>query len=286
MTAAKIPLGQFTVYGLRDGYFYLDGGAMFGVVPKVLWEKIYTPDKLNRIQMGLNSLLIETRKALVLVETGIGPELDPKFRNYYSVEQQPGLVGELENLGFKAQDVDFVINSHLHFDHCGGNTIRNDDGELVPAFPNARYIIQKGEWEYGQNPCFRDKPSYMPATFLPLAKHGCLQLVDGNTQITEGVEVLMVPGHTSHHQCIKVTSDSEVLFFLADLVPMSGHVGLSYIMSYDLFPLETLENKKKYFDQALAEDWTLAFVHDPLHFFGKVGKEKDKYIFVPLEKST
>jgi glyoxylase-like metal-dependent hydrolase (beta-lactamase superfamily II) len=259
---------------------------MFGVVPKVLWEKIYKPDSLNRIQMGLNSILIETRRARILIETGIGPGLDPKFRKFYSVEQQPGLFGELENLGFHARDIDFVINSHLHFDHCGGNTMRNSEGEIVPAFPNAQYIIQKGEWEYGQNPCFRDKPSYMPDAFLPLAKRGCLQLVDGNTQITEGVKVVMAPGHTSHHQCVKVASENETLFFLADMVPMSGHMDLSYIMSYDLFPLETLENKKRYFDQAIAGDWTLAFVHDPQFFFGKVAKKKDKYIFLPLEKST
>jgi glyoxylase-like metal-dependent hydrolase (beta-lactamase superfamily II) len=129
MTPAKISLGQITVHGLRDGFFYLDGGAMFGVVPKVLWEKIYKPDNRNRIKMGLNSLLIETGRSLVLVETGIGQELDPKFEKFYSVEREPGLMGEIENLGFQAGDIDFVINSHLHFDHCGGNTVRNIKGE-------------------------------------------------------------------------------------------------------------------------------------------------------------
>ncbi len=286
MTSSKISLGQFTIYGLRDGYFYLDGGAMFGVVPKVLWEKIYSPDNQNRIQMGLNSLLIETPKSLVLVETGIGPELDPKFRNFYSVEQEPGLLGELEGLGFRAQDVGFVINSHLHFDHCGGNTMRNREGEIIPTFPTAQYIIQKGEWDYAQEPCYRDKPSYMPDTFLPLAECGLLRLVDGDTQVTEGVEVLLAPGHTSHHQCVKIVSQNEVLFFLADMVPMSGHVGLSYIMSYDLFPLETLANKKKFFELAIAEDWTLAFVHDPQFFFGKIEKKNDKYIFSSLKNSA
>jgi glyoxylase-like metal-dependent hydrolase (beta-lactamase superfamily II) len=286
MTSSKISLGQFTIYGLRDGFFYLDGGAMFGVVPKVLWEKIYPPDSKNRIQMGLNSLLVETPKSLVLVETGIGPELDPKFRKFYSVEQEPGLLSELESLGFHARNVDFVINSHLHFDHCGGNTFRNKEGEVVPAFPNAQYIIQEGDWEYAQEPCYRDKPSYMPETFLPLAEHGCLELVDGDTQVTEGVEVLLAPGHTSHHQCVKISSQNQVLFFLADMVPMSGHVGLSYIMSYDLFPLETLANKKKFFEQAIDEDWTLAFVHDPKFFFGKLARKNDKYIFSPLNISS
>jgi glyoxylase-like metal-dependent hydrolase (beta-lactamase superfamily II) len=286
MTPAKISLGQITVHGLRDGFFYLDGGAMFGVVPKVLWEKIYKPDNRNRIKMGLNSLLIETGRSLVLVETGIGQELDPKFEKFYSVEREPGLMGEIENLGFQAGDIDFVINSHLHFDHCGGNTVRNIKGEKVPAFPHAEYIVQKGEWEYAHEPCYRDKPSYFPDTFLPLAKHRCLRLVEGDVRITEGVDVVMAPGHTSHHQCVKVTSGTDVLFFLADMVPMSGHVGLSYIMSYDLFPLETLENKKKTFDRAIDEDWMLAFVHDPQLFFGKVGKKKDKYVFLPLGKSA
>ncbi len=286
MTAAKISLGQFTVYGLRDGYFYLDGGAMFGVVPKVIWEKIYTPDSQNRIQMGLNSLLIETPEESILLETGIGPELDPKYRKFYSVEQEPGLLGELDKLGFHAQDIDFVINSHLHFDHCGGNTVKKSDGEVIPAFFNAQYIIQKGEWDYAQEPCYRDKPSYLPDSFLPLAEHGCLRLVDGDTQFTGGVEVMMASGHTSHHQCVRIASENEVLFFLADMVPMSGHVGLSYIMSYDLFPLETLENKRKYFDRAIAEDWTVAFVHDPQHFFGKIEKKNDKYVFLPLKEST
>lgn len=282
MTIDKISLGQFTVHGLRDGYFYLDGGSMFGVVPKVLWEKIYTPDEKNRIQMGLNSLLIQTAQTLILVETGIGTELDPKFLQFYSVEQNPGLLGELRNLGFEPEDIDIVINTHLHFDHCGGNTRRNESGEFVPTFPNARYVIQKGEWDYALYPSYRDKPSYMSENFMPLEKHGVLQLVDGDTEVTPGVEVVLASGHTSRHQSVKITSEGKVLFFLGDMVPMSGHVGLSYIMSYDLFPLETLENKIRYYEQAIAEDWIVAFVHDPQLFFGRIGKKDDKYIFLNL----
>jgi glyoxylase-like metal-dependent hydrolase (beta-lactamase superfamily II) len=282
MTTDKISLGQFTVYGLRDGYFYLDGGSMFGVVPKVLWEKIYTPDEKNRIQMGLNSLLIQTEHALTLVETGIGTVLDPKFAQFYSVEQNPGLLGELKNLGFEPEDIDIVINTHLHFDHCGGNTHRNERGEFVPTFPKARYVIQRGEWDYALHPCYRDKPSYMSENFTPLEKHGLLRLVDGDTEVVQGVEVVLAPGHTSRHQCVKITSEGEVLFFLGDMVPMSGHVGLSYIMSYDLFPLETLENKMRYFEEAIAEDWIVGFVHDPRFFFGRIGKKDDKYLFLNL----
>jgi len=283
MTINRISLGQFTVYGLRDGYFYLDGGSMFGVVPKILWEKIYTPDEKNRIKMGLNSLLVQTKQDLVLIETGIGPQLDPKFSKFYSVVQSPGLLGELKNLGVNADDIDFVINTHLHFDHCGGNTHRNEKGEYVPTFPKARYVIQRGEWDYALHPCYRDKPSYMSEDFLPLEKFGLLQLVDGDAEIIPGVEVLHASGHTSRHQCVKITSEGKVLFFLGDMVPMSAHVGLSYIMSYDLYPLETLENKEQYFEKAIAEDWIVAFVHDPQHFFGKIGKKEDKYLFFNLE---
>ena len=282
MTIDRISLGQFDIYGLRDGFFFLDGGAMFGVVPKTLWEKKFPADEKNRIKLALNSILIKTAKELILVETGIGGDLDPKFYDYYSVERKPGLVLSLEKLGYQAEDINFVINTHLHFDHCGGNTYKDEKGEDVPTFPKARYIIQKGEWEYALNPSERDKPSYLEQNFLPLEKHGLLQLVDGDKEISEGIELIVVPGHTSRHQCVKVSSEGKVFFFLGDLVPTSAHVGLSYIMSYDLSPQETLESKKRYFDQAIEEDWILAFNHDPEHFFGKVKKVNNKYIFEPL----
>ncbi|MCK4363396.1 MAG: MBL fold metallo-hydrolase, partial [Candidatus Aminicenantes bacterium] len=147
MTIDRISLGQFEIYGLRDGFFFLDGGAMFGVVPKTLWEKKFPADEKNRIKLALNSILIKTAKELILVETGIGGDLDPKFYDYYSVERKPGLVLSLEKLGYKAEDIDLVVNTHLHFDHCGGNTSKNEKGEDAPTFPKARYIIQKGEWE-------------------------------------------------------------------------------------------------------------------------------------------
>jgi glyoxylase-like metal-dependent hydrolase (beta-lactamase superfamily II) len=282
MTTDRISLGQLEIYGLRDGFFSLDGGAMFGVVPKTLWEKKFPADEKNRIRLALNSILIKTEKALILVETGIGGDLDPKFYDYYSVERKPGLVLSLEKLGYQAEDIDLVVNTHLHFDHCGGNTYKNEKGEDVPTFPKARYIIQKGEWEYALHPSERDKPSYLEQNFLPLEKHGFLQLVDGDKEISEGVEIIVVPGHTSRHQCVKVSSEGKVFFFLGDLVPTSAHVGLSYIMSYDLSPQDTLESKKKFFEWAIEEDWILAFNHDPVHFFGKVKKVNNKYTFEPL----
>jgi glyoxylase-like metal-dependent hydrolase (beta-lactamase superfamily II) len=282
MTIDRISLGKFEIYGLRDGFFFLDGGAMFGVVPKTLWEKKFPADEKNRIKLALNSILIKTAKELILVETGIGGDLDPKFYDYYSVERKPGLVLSLEKLGYQAEDIDLVVNTHLHFDHCGGNTSKNEKGEDAPTFLKARYIIQKGEWEDALHPSERDKASYLEQNFLPLEKYGLLQLVDGNKEISEGVEVIVVPGHTSRHQCLKVSTGGKVFFFLGDLVPTSAHVGLSYIMSYDLFPQQTLENKKKFFEQAIEGDWILAFNHDPEHFFGKVKKVNNKYTFEAL----
>lgn len=282
MTIEKIDLGQFDIYGLRDGYFHLDGGAMFGVVPKPIWEKTFPADGQNRIKLGLNSFLIKKEQLLVLVETGIGPGREKKLFKYYLIEREPGLVQALKNIGCQPEDIDFVVNTHLHFDHCGGNTYKDSRGEIVPTFPKAKYIIQKGEWEYALNPTERDNPSYLKEKFLVLEEYGLVHLADGEEEIHEGVKVVPVPGHTSSHQCVIVRSENQVFFFLGDLVPTSAHMGLSYIMSYDLFPQETLENKKRIFEQAIAEDWILGFVHDPNHFFGKVEKEKDKYKFKPL----
>jgi len=282
MTSDRLRLGDFEVYGLRDGFFYLDGGAMFGVVPKTIWEKKYPADVQNRIRFALNSILIKTPAALVLVETGIGTKLETKLRNIYCVERDPGLVGSLRRLGFAPEDIDFVINTHLHFDHCGGNTIRDEKGQVVPTFPRARYIIQKGEWDWAINPHEREKGSYLAENFRPLADHGLLQLVDGDSQVTEGVEVVLSPGHTARHQCVKVRSGGKTLVYLGDLVPTSAHIGLAYGMSYDLHPLENLESKRKLYEQAVVEDWILAFVHDPVHYFGKVRKANQKFEFQAL----
>lgn len=283
MTTDKIWVGEIEVFGLRDGFFYLDGGAMFGIVPKTLWEKKFPADAQNRIRLGLNSLLIKTPHHILIVETGIGSDIHPKFYKFYAVERKPGLVPSFQKLGIKAEDVDYVINTHLHFDHCGGNTYRDDKGNIRPTFPQAKYVIQKGEWEHALNPNRRDKPSYIKENFEPLAKHHNLQLIEGNQTITEGVKVEVIPGHTEYHQCVKVKSEEKTLIFLGDLVPTSAHMGLPYIMSYDLFPLKTLKNKRKLFDQAIHENWVLAFNHDPGYFFGGVVKKDNKYTFQTLE---
>lgn len=282
MIPHKIALGSFEIYGVRDGFFYLDGGAMFGVVPKPLWVKLFPADESNRIQMGLNSILIKSDKELVLVDTGVGSLIPPKFYEHYAIEREPDLLGSLKNIGVSPDEITFVINTHLHFDHCGGNTIKNEQGDLVPTFPNAEYVIQKGEWEYALDPHFRDKVSYFHDHFLPLKEHGQLLLVDGDTEVTSGVVVELMPGHTSFHQGVRVRSGTETLVFFGDMVPTSAHIGLGYIASYDLFPVTTLETKASFFEKAAEEDWIIAFDHDPVHYFGRISKVKDKYIFEPL----
>ena len=283
MTFDRLRLGDFDIFGLRDGFFHPDGGAMFGVVPKVLWEKRCPADDRNRIKLGLNSILIWTGAARVLVETGAGTKLGARLRHNYGVEQDAGLLGSLRKLGFSPEDIDFVINTHLHFDHCGGNTIRDDRGQLVPAFPRARYFIQRSEWQWAENPHEREKESYQADNFKPLAELGLVDLVDGDAPVVAGVEVMLAPGHTAGHQCVKVESRGRTLVYLGDLVPTSAHIGLAYGMSYDLYPLENLETKRKLYERAVAEDWVLAFVHDPVHYFGRVGKTDHKYEFRPLD---
>ena len=286
MTADRLRLGEVDVFGLREGHFHLDGGAMFGVVPKTLWEKVCPADEKNRIRLALNSLVIRTPGAVILVETGIGTKTSQKFAGIYCVETEPGLVPALAGAGFRPEDVDFVINTHLHFDHCGGNTRWDEAGRAVPTFPRARYLIQKGEWEAALRPNERDRSSYLPENFVPLQEAGLVQLVDGDREIVPGVEVVVSPGHTRRHQSVLVHSGGRVLYFLGDLVPTTAHVRLSYVMSYDLYPLETLETRKRLYEQAIAGDWILGFVHDPVHFFGRVRKSNTRYEFAPIENAS
>jgi glyoxylase-like metal-dependent hydrolase (beta-lactamase superfamily II) len=282
MTVDKLLLDPIRIYGLRDGFFHLDGGAMFGVVPKVLWQKKYPADKDNRIKLGLSSLLVKTPSALILIDTGIGTLLKRKYYEFYSVEREPDLLDSLKALGFNPGDIDFVVNTHLHFDHCGNNTRRTENDTIVSTFPRARYVIQKGEWEAALCPCLRDKPSYLGRLFEPLDEKGQLQLVQGEAEITKGVSVVPAPGHTAHHQCVKIEAGGETVFFLGDMVPTSAHVGMSYIMSYDLYPMLTLENKQRILSRAADENWIAAFNHDPDLYFGRIKKKNGNFTFQPL----
>ena len=269
----KLQLGDIELHILSDGTFRLDGGAMFGVVPKVLWRKLVPCDRKNRIPMGLNVLLIRTRNELVLVDTGIGDKFNRKFEKIYAVERSGGLLHSLRQLGYAPEDIDIVVNTHLHFDHCGGNTVRKGD-EVLATFPRAIYMIQRGEWEDALHPDSRSRASYLPENFLPLEEQGRLRLIDGDTPVAPGVRTCVTGGHTRYHQIVVVESRRKRAAFLGDLVPTRHHLRTPYVMGYDLYPVETMRRKKEILRQALREGWLLIFEHDSVTRAGYL-TEKD-----------
>jgi len=282
----RITLGDIEVIRLLDGTFRVDGGAMFGVVPRTLWAKRAVPDGENRITLALNCFLIRTPETTLLVDTGVGPDVDRRYVDFYSFERDSGLFGLLDDLGIKPGEIDIVVNSHLHFDHCGGNTLRTSDGRWVPAFPKARYVVQRGEWEQALHPVERDKPSYLPARLKPLGSPGTLSLVEGDAPVATGVEAVLVPGHTAFHQGLKVVSGGRTLFYLGDSVPTVAHIDLPYIMSYDLYPVDTFNNKKALLARAAEEGWVVAFSHDLSHPFGTLQRSGKRLDFVPAEAAS
>ena len=250
---------------------------MFGVVPKGLWERKIPADERNRIPLGMRCLLIEHPDALVLVDTGVGNKENEKFTSIYGIENGPvGSVGPtqlesaLAEAGFAASDVTMVINSHLHFDHAGGNTRRAGDGSIALSFPNARYVVRRGEWDWAHHTNERTSASYFPHNFDPLFENGRLELVDTDAELLSGVQLRHTPGHTPHHQGILLTSGSERLFYLADLAPTAAHVPLPWIMGYDVEPLVTLETKRRLWLEASREEWTVVFEHDATNAWGRI----------------
>jgi glyoxylase-like metal-dependent hydrolase (beta-lactamase superfamily II) len=255
-------LGSLELLYLDAGTFGLDGGAMFGVVPKVLWEKKSPPDEKNRIRLRCNSLLVRVHKKTILIETGNGNKWDAKYRAIYNVEQGDPLIGSLARAGVSPDQVDLVVNTHLHFDHCGGNTrIIND--RAVPSFPNARYLVQRGELEHAMNPTDRDRASYFPENFESITEQQRWDLVDGDLEVLPGITVARIPGHNADIQAVLLTGGGKTVAFVADLFPTRYHVPLPWIMAYDLYPLQTLETKRQWLARIIAEQWIVVFGHDP-----------------------
>jgi glyoxylase-like metal-dependent hydrolase (beta-lactamase superfamily II) len=270
-------VGSVRVHALQAGLQRLDGGAMFGVVPKTLWERKIPADAKNRIPLGMRCLLVEHPDALVLIDNGVGNKETEKFYSIYGVENAPvGSVGPtqlesaLAEAGFSPADVTLVINSHLHFDHAGGNTTRDESGAIAPSFPNARYVVRKGEWEWAHRMNERTSASYFPHNFDPLLEAGRLDLIDSDAEVLSGVQLRHTPGHTPHHQGILITSGSERLFFVADLAPTVAHVPLPWIMGYDVEPLVSLETKRRLWAEAASENWTVVFEHDATNAWGRI----------------
>jgi len=255
-------LGDWTFRVFTDGNFRLDGGAMFGVVPRVMWERHHVPDAQNRIAMTLRCLLAEHGDRRVLVDTGIGDRWETKHRDIFAIERGQGhLVGELAAAGVSADAITDVVLTHLHFDHCGG-TIREVGGKLEPMFQNARHWVQERNWRWAHTPTDRDKASFRPDDFHPLEQAGLLELVDGAREILPGVRVTPVSGHTTGQQLVEFDTGQGAVVFCADLIPLASQVRVPWIMGYDLNPLLTLEEKRRFLSRAVEYDYLLVLEHD------------------------
>jgi glyoxylase-like metal-dependent hydrolase (beta-lactamase superfamily II) len=282
----SLALGDFELSIFSDGTYPLDGGALFGVVPKIMWSRKVASDEKNYVPAGLNSLLIRTGKQNVLVETGMGNKLSERMVKFYSQPAQ--LLASLAAGGLAPEDIDIVINTHLHFDHCGWNTLRDKDGKIAPTFPRAKYYAPEGEWQYARHPSERDAISYIPDNYDPLVQSGQMTLLKGGEEIVPGISVKTFPGHTAHMQAVIVNGrpgferarlpaapsaaqkkdgalapETAIACYISDLIPTTAHIDITWGMSFDLYPLQTIESKKQYYAKAIPEKWLTIFTHDP-----------------------
>ena len=255
-----LTLGDFELSVFSDGTYLLDGGAFFGVIPKIMWSRKMEADERNYVQSGLNSLLIRTGKQTVLVETGMGNKLSERMVKFYG--QPAKLLENLTAAGVMPEDIDVVINTHLHFDHCGWNTVRGKNGKIVPTFPRAKYYAPEGEWQYARRPSERDAISYIPDNYDPLVAGGQMTLLKGGEEIVPGISVQTFPGHTAHMQAVIVTSGARTACYISDLIPTTAHIDIAWGMGFDLYPLQTIESKKQYYAKSIAEKWLTVFTHD------------------------
>jgi glyoxylase-like metal-dependent hydrolase (beta-lactamase superfamily II) len=275
-------LGELEVQYLHGGNFYLDGGAMFGVVPKPLWEKKSPPDNRNRIRLAANSLLVRTQNKYILIETGNGTQWTAKLRDIYGIQKGDPLVDNLGSQGVRPDQIDLVINTHLHFDHAGGNTKLVND-KAVPTFPNAKYIVQAAEIAHAANPTERDRASYFEEHFLPIQQSGQWHAPAGDTEIIPGICTIAIPGHNADIQAIKLAGGGKTVFFVADLFPTRHHLSLPWIMAYDLYPLQTLETKRKWLQTIVQENWIVVFGHDPDIPAATLHERENKIAFEPVD---
>jgi glyoxylase-like metal-dependent hydrolase (beta-lactamase superfamily II) len=262
-------IGKYDIISVNSGFFKLDGGAMFGIIPKPLWSKTNPADDLNRISLATRNLLLVSKSKRILVDTGMGNKYDEKSRNIYDIDQgEYTLEKSLMSAGYSADDITDVILTHLHFDHTGGSTAKDGD-KLYPTFRNAKYHVSEKNFNWASNPGDRDRGSYLRENFIPLADEGVLCFLK-DKYFDDEIEFLEVNGHTFGQNLVKISDTSGSLFYCADLFPFTTHIPLPYIMGYDLQPLVTLEEKKRILPQAVDEEWILFFEHDPVTAAAKV----------------
>ncbi len=256
-------IGKYDIHIINSGHFGLDGGAMFGIIPKPLWEKTNPCDNRNRIKLATRNLLLRSGNKNILVDTGMGDKWDDKSKDIYDIKQNPfSLESELKKLNLSSGDITDVILTHLHFDHTGGST-KYEGEKLIPAFPNAKFYVQKKNFEWAVNPSDRDRGSYIKDNFVPLAEEGVLNFIDGEKNFDDDIEFIIVNGHTFSQQLLKISDSRTTLLYCCDLLPTVSHIPIPYVMGYDLQPLVTVEEKKKILAKAAEESWILFFEHDP-----------------------
>jgi glyoxylase-like metal-dependent hydrolase (beta-lactamase superfamily II) len=276
--------GNVELTAVSDGVFWLDGGAHFGIVPRVLWEPLIAPDDKHRVPMGLNCLLIQSEGKYILVDTGLGSKLSPRRMDMLGLQRHKGLVGQLEKLGVSAEAVDIVINTHLHADHCGGNTTFNAHGQPVPTFPQAQYWIQRLEWADSRYPNERTRATYLPENLLPLEEHGQLRLLAGDTPVTEEVRCIVTRGHTRAHQSVIIKSQGQTAIYLGDLAPWKENIErLAWTPAGDVEPLENIETKRAMQQSILEEKALLIFEHDPHITAGYLRQRGDELEVEPVD---
>jgi glyoxylase-like metal-dependent hydrolase (beta-lactamase superfamily II) len=279
-TVQRYGLGDLELISLSDGVFRLDGGSMFGVVPKTMWAAVAPPDDRNRITLAMRPLIVRGARTMI-IDAGIGDKENEKFRDIYGVDRTTHLDHTLADAGLSAEDIDIVLASHLHFDHAGGFTVRDSRGRLRPRFPRAQYVVRRGEWEDAMRPNVRTRASYLVDNYAPLAEAGVLQFVDEDQTIMPGVRVRRTGGHTPHHQIVLIESGGRTAAFVADLIPTTAHLPDTWIMGYDLLPLETLAAKQRFIKEAIEKDIRVFFEHDPVVVAGYLREENGKRALSP-----
>ena len=274
--------GDLELRPLFDGTLRLDGGAMFGVVPKPLWERRAPADERNRISLAMRPLLVRGDRT-VLIDAGVGGKMDEKSVEIYAIDRTRNIDHALTAAGLARTDIDIVLASHLHFDHAGGFTARDEGGRIVPAFPRARYIVRTGEWEDATHPHERNRASYVAENFVPLREAGVLDLKPDDGGIAPGVRVVRTGGHTMHHQIVMIESGGRTAVFAADLIPTAAHVDDPWIMGYDLYPMDTLAFKRAFVRDAIAREYLIFFEHDPAIAAGYIREENGKRRVEPVK---
>jgi glyoxylase-like metal-dependent hydrolase (beta-lactamase superfamily II) len=274
-------LGQFELDAVSDGQFWIDGGTIYGVVPRTMWEKLSPPDEQNRIALALKCLLVRTGEATVLVDTGIGNKLTEKERKRHN-RGEGTLVAELAKIGVRPGDIDIVINTHLHFDHSGGNTVFDGQGKARPTFPKATYVVQKQEWEDATHADTLTRGGYHPDDFTVLAETGQLRLVEGDAEITPGIMVRLTGGHTQGHQMVLVQSEGLTACYPGDVMLSTGHIKPNFITAYDLHQEKTYAVKKQLIEEACKGRWVMVWGHDMNEWASRLEKQEEKVVATPV----